>query len=82
MSLLAALGRFASTNPWSLLLDFGPQAARAWFWFFDYLLYDGDPPDRDGSEVEEDAGLWRYDAFAEVDRLAAERAATQGAGGA
>jgi hypothetical protein len=74
MSLLSALGRLVSANQLSLLLDFGPQAARAWFWFFDYLLYDGDPPDRDGDDVEEEAGLWRYDAFAQVDALAAERA--------
>ena len=74
MNLLAALGRFLALNKLGLVLEWGPQAARAWFWFFDYLLYDGDPPDRDGSDVEEDAGLWRYEAFGEIDRLAAERA--------
>ncbi len=75
MSLLAPLARFVAHNPLMLLADFGPQAVRAWFWFFDYLLYDGDPPDRDGElDEHEDGGLWRYDAFGEIDRLAAEQA--------
>ncbi len=74
MSLLAAIGRFASHNPLMLLVDFGPQAVKAWFWFFDYLLYDGDPPDRDGElDQGDDAGLWRHEVFAEIDRLAAQQ---------
>ena len=75
MSLLSSLGRFVTSNPLMLLADFGPQAVKAWFWFFDYVLYDGDPPDRDGElDEEDDVGLWRYDVFAEIDHLAAERA--------
>jgi hypothetical protein len=74
MSLLASLGRFAANNPLMLLADFGPQAVKAWFWFFDYVLYDGDPPDRDGElDEDDDAGLWRYEVFAQIDRLAAEQ---------
>ena len=76
MSLLASLGRLVPLNPWALLVDLGPQAVKAWFWFFDYVLYDGDPPDRDGDLDEgDDGGLWRHEVFAEIDNLAAERAA-------
>ena len=73
MSLMASLGRFFASNPLMLLLDFGPQAVKAWFWFFDYLLYDGDPPDRDGElDEDDDGGLWRYHAFGEIDGMAAD----------